>query len=163
MGRYIVRRLLWLLAIVFFVSLITFSFAHAVPGGPFSGEKKLTQAALAQMERYYNLDKPLWQQYLFMMGNILVPRITADASSQSRLEDYLINIPLGSYTFQWMNFGPSYKSHSRTVNDIFRENLPISFELGFYAFLVAVVIGLPLGIVAALKRNSLWDYIAMSV
>jgi ABC-type dipeptide/oligopeptide/nickel transport system permease component len=164
MGRYVARRLLWLLVVVFFVSLITFGFAHAVPGGPFSGEKVLTAAALAQLEKYYNLDKPLWQQYLLMMGNILIPKITSGTPGQSRLEDHLINIPLGSnYTFQWMNFGPSYKNQSRTVNDIFRENLPVSFELGFYAFLVAVVIGLPLGLISALKQNSGWDYLAMSV
>lgn len=164
MGRFIVRRLLGLVVVVFFVSMITFGFAHAVPGGPFAGEKKLAAATLAQLEKYYHLDQPLWQQYLNLMGNILIPKITPPTTSESRLEDYLINIPLGSnYVFRWMNFGPSYKSHSRTVNDIFRENLPVSFQLGSYAFLVATAIGLPLGILAALKRNSMWDYLAMSI
>jgi ABC-type dipeptide/oligopeptide/nickel transport system permease component len=164
MARYVARRLIWLCVVVFFVSLITFSFAHAVPGGPFSGEKVITAAARAQLEKYYNLDKPLWQQYLIWMSNILIPRITSEPTGQSRLEDYLINIPLGSNnTLQWMNFGPSFKNRSRTVNDIFRENLPISFELGIYAFLIAVAIGLPLGIIAALKQNTFWDYLAMSV
>lgn len=164
MGRYIVRRLLWLFVVVFFVSLITFGFAHAVPGGPFSGEKKLSATALAQLEKYYNLDAPLWRQYVDYIGKILIPRITTNQSDGSRLEDYLINIPLGSgYTLQWMNFGPSYKSQARTVNDIFRENLGVSFELGIYAFLIATLIGLPLGVLAALKQNSLWDYTAMGV
>lgn len=164
MARYIARRLLWLLVVVFFVSLITFGFARAVPGGPFSAEKKLPAAVLAQLEKKYNLDAPLWQQYLSYMGDILIPRITGEAVEGSLRSDYLINIPLGSdFTFQWMNFGPSYKDRSRTVNDIFRENLPISFELGFYAFILAVVVGLPLGVVAALKQNTMWDYLAMSV
>lgn len=164
MARYITRRLLWLFVVVFFVSLITFGFARAVPGGPFSSEKKLPAAIIAQQEKYYNLHAPLWQQYLMYLGNILIPRVTTNPDSGSLLEDYLINLPLpGGLTFQWMNFGPSYKDRSRTVNDIFRENMPVSFELGLYAFLVATVIGLPLGVVAALKQNSLWDYLAMSV
>jgi ABC-type dipeptide/oligopeptide/nickel transport system permease component len=163
MGRYIARRLLWLFVIVFFVSLITFAFAHAVPGGPFSREKKLAPAILKNLEAKYNLDAPLWQQYMNYMVDITIPRIIHGQPSGSLLEDHLINIPIGDYTFQWMNFGPSYKSQSRTVNDVFRENLPISFQLGFYAFLVAIVIGIPLGVLAALKQNSLWDYSAMGV
>lgn len=164
MGRYFARRLLWLLVVVFFVSLITFSIARAVPGGPFSSEKKLPAAVIAQQEKFYKLNLPLWQQYLNYMGAILVPKVTAGPLSGSLQDDHLINIPLGpNYTFQWMNFGPSYKDKARTVNDIFRENLPVSFELGFYAFIVATLIGLPLGVLAALKQNTLWDYLAMSV
>jgi len=62
-----------------------------------------------------------------------------------------------------MNFGPSYKSKSRSVNDVFRENLPISFQLGLNAFLVATALGIPLGVIAALKQNSIVDYAAMAV
>jgi ABC-type dipeptide/oligopeptide/nickel transport system permease component len=164
MGAYIVRRFLWLMVVVFFVSVITFTFAHAVPGGPFSSEKKLPAAVLAQLEKKYNLDAPLWQQYVNYMGDILIPRISAEPPGSSLQEDYLINLPLpAGYTFQWMNFGPSYKSQARSVNDIFRENLRVSVQLGIYAFLVATVIGLPLGILAALKQNTLWDYSAMAI
>ena len=163
MGRYIARRLLWLLVVVFSVSLITFAIAHAVPGGPFSREKKLPPAVLKQLNEKYRLDDPLWKQYIDYMGGIFIPRITQGEPSTSYLEDYLINIPLGDYTLRWMNFGPSYKSQSRTVNDVFRENLPVSAQLGFYAFLVASLVGIPLGIVAALKQNTLVDYIAMGI
>jgi ABC-type dipeptide/oligopeptide/nickel transport system permease component len=164
MGRYIVRRLLWLFVVVFFVSLITFAFAHAVPGGPFDREKPLPEAIKQQIERKYNLDAPLWRQYIDYMADILIPRISAAPSNGSLMEDYLINIPLGGdYAFRWMNFGPSYTDRSRTVNDIFRDNLPVSFELGVYAFLIAALIGLPLGLLAALKQNTVWDYSAMGV
>jgi ABC-type dipeptide/oligopeptide/nickel transport system permease component len=164
MARYIARRLLWLFLVVFFVSIITFAFAHAVPGGPFSGEKKLPKPILAQLEKKYNLDAPVWQQYLSYMGDILIPRVTGGPIGISLQADYLINIPLGSnYTFQWMNFGPSYKNQARSVSDILRANLPVSFELGIYAFLIATVIGLPLGVMAALKQNTIWDYTAMGV
>lgn len=62
-----------------------------------------------------------------------------------------------------MNFGPSYRSRSRTVNDIFRDNLPISAQLGTLALLVAILIGLPLGILAALRQNTVFDYFGMGV
>ena len=62
-----------------------------------------------------------------------------------------------------MNFGPSYNSRSRTVNDIFRDNLPISGQLGIMALTVAIVIGMPLGILAALKQNTMLDYLGMGV
>ncbi len=62
-----------------------------------------------------------------------------------------------------MNFGPSYTSRSRTVNDIFRQQLPISIQLGIMALFVALMIGLPLGILAALRQNTVWDYLGMSI
>ena len=164
MGRYVIRRLLWLVVVIFSVSIITFLIAHAVPGGPFSAEKKLPPAVLKNLERKYNLDAPLWKQYVDYIGGIFIPRVTRGEPSGSLLEDHLINIPIGDeFTFQWMNFGPSFKSKSRTVNDVFRENLPVSFELGFYAFLIATLLGVPLGILAALKQNTMVDYGAMAV
>ncbi len=164
MGRYIVRRLLWLILVVFVVSLLTFGFAHAVPGGPFASEKALPEVVLKNLERKYNLDAPVWKQYVDYMYDIVVPRVTQGEASGSVLENYLINIPLvEEYTLRWMDFGPSYASRSRTVNDIFREQLHVSFELGMYAMGVALIIGLPFGILAALKQNSIWDYSAMGV
>jgi ABC-type dipeptide/oligopeptide/nickel transport system permease component len=62
-----------------------------------------------------------------------------------------------------MNFGPSFSSRSRTVNDIFRDQLPISIQLGLLALLVAITIGMPLGILGALKQNTILDYLGMSV
>ena len=62
-----------------------------------------------------------------------------------------------------MNFGPSYRSRSRTVNDIFRDNLPISAQLGTIALIIAILIGMPLGILAALKQNTVWDYLGMGI
>jgi ABC-type dipeptide/oligopeptide/nickel transport system permease component len=164
MGRYIIRRLLWLILVVFVVSLLTFGFAHAVPGGPFASEKALPEVVKKNLERKYNLDAPVWKQYVDYMYDIVVPRVTQGEPSGSVLENYLINIPLTEeYTLRWMDFGPSYASRSRTVNDIFREQLHVSFELGMYAMGVALIIGLPFGILAALKQNSIWDYSAMGV
>jgi ABC-type dipeptide/oligopeptide/nickel transport system permease component len=164
MGRFVVRRLLWLVLVMFVVSLLTFGFAHAVPGGPFTSEKALPEVVLKNLERKYNLDAPVWEQYVDYIGDIAIPRVTQGEPSGSVLENYLINIPLGGeYTLRWMDFGPSYASRSRTVNDIFREQLPVSFALGLYALAVALVVGVPFGILAALRQNSFWDYSAMGI
>ncbi|MBC7259615.1 MAG: ABC transporter permease [Chloroflexi bacterium] len=135
MLRYIVRRLLWMIPVLLFISIVTFALSHAVPGGPFDREKKLPPEVVANLEKYYGLDKPLYQQYLTYIGNILTK----------------------------FDFGPSMRQRGRTVNEIFAAHLPISAQLGVLALLVALIIGIPLGIVAALKQNTFWDYLGMGV
>ena len=75
----------------------------------------------------------------------------------------MLNIKLGPLWMRWMNFGPSYAARGRTVNDIFRANLPISVQLGVMSLFIAMLIGMPLGILAALKQNTLLDYLGMGV
>lgn len=165
MGRYIVRRLLEMILVLFVISLLTFATMRAVPGGPFATEKSLPPRALAQLEEKYNLDEPLHMQYIHYMADIVIPRITEPDLPKSVLNDYLINIPIpgSNSVFRWMNFGPSYKSVSQTVNSIIKDTLPVSATLGIGAMAVAIVIGIPAGVIAALNRNTRWDYIAMSV
>jgi len=135
MARYVVRRLLWMIPMLFIVSVITFAFAHAVPGGPFNREKPLPAEIIANLEKYYGLDQPVWKQYVDWFGGIV-----------TRLD-----------------FGPVYSSRSRRVNDVFADHLPVSAQLGILATLIAVGIGMPLGILAALKQNTFWDYLGMAV
>jgi len=132
MVNYVVRRILWALPVLLVISLITFSLGHAIPGGPFDREKPLPKEIIANLEAYYGLDDPLWKQYT----------------------DYLWNALHG-------NFGPSYSHRSRTVNDIISEHFPVSTQLGVLALILAMVVGIPLGMVAALKQNSYIDYFAM--
>lgn len=162
MGRYVVRRLLWMLLVLFFISLITFAMEHAVPGGPFDREKRLPDEIMANLEAKYHLDEPYWKQYALFLRDILIPRIATEKAT-SMLEEALINVKVGDYYLRWVNFGPSYSSRSRTVNDIIREQLPISIQLGLISMVIALVIGLPMGILAALKQNTLWDYLGMGV
>ena len=89
MFNYIFRRILWAIPVLLVISLISFSLAHTIPGGPFDREKTLPQEIIANLEAYYGLDDPLWKQYA----------------------DYLWNALHG-------DLGPSYSSRSRTVNDI---------------------------------------------
>jgi ABC-type dipeptide/oligopeptide/nickel transport system permease component len=136
---------------------------HAVPGGPFSREKKLPDQTIKILNERYHLDDPLWLQYVDYLYSTMVPHVTTVAPTYSLLDDFLVNVRVGSVWFRWMNFGPSMHSRSRTVNDIFRSNLPVSAQLGVMALLVAIVIGMPLGILAALRQNTLWDYAGMAV
>lgn len=163
MGRYILRRLLYMIVVLIVVSIITFGLMHAVPGGPFDKEKPLPKEIIANLERRYHLDQPLYIQYLEYMKAILVPRISTEKFPNTIDEDALFKFKVGKYFVHWINFGPSYSSRSRTVNDMLRDQLPISMQLGFLAFIVAVLIGMPLGIIAALKQNTWLDYTSMTL
>ena len=166
MARFIVRRILWMLLVLFAVSLITFGLMHAVPGGPFVGEKRLPPEIVAALNAKYHLDQPLHIQYLIFIRDIVIPRVTTGEQSNYLDHEYLVNLSLpwgDRATLRWMNFGPTYSTIGRTVSDIFRDNLPISMTLGLLAFLLSVVLGMPLGIVSALRRNTPVDYAAMGL
>ncbi len=163
MGRYIVRRLLYMLLVLLVVSFITFGLMHAVPGGPFTQEKALPDETIKLLNERYHLDDPLWKQYSDYVYNTMIPHITTIPPSNSLLDDFMFNVNIGPIWIRWMNFGPSFTSRSRTVNDIFRDNLPISGQLGVMSLAIAIVIGMPLGILAALKQNTAYDYLGMGV
>ena len=163
MGRFVVRRLLWMFVVLIAVSLITFTLMHGVPGGPFDSEKALPAETMANLRARYHLDEPLWKQYVNYVYDVMVPRVTNVAPTGSVLDQFLVDVQVGNVYFRWMNFGPSYASKSRTVNDIFRDQLPISFQLGVMAVAFAMALGIPLGILAALKQNTWLDYLGMSV
>jgi len=165
MGRYLIRRILYMLVVILVVSFITFSLMHAVPGGPFDKEKKLPAEIIANLEKRYHLDQPLWKQYLSYLNDVFIPQFAKEGPKGLVVEDdYLINIKItDSFWIRWMNFGPTFTSRSRSVNDIFRQNLPISVQLGLMALMIAIVIGVPLGIISALKQNTIWDYLGMSI
>ena len=166
MARFVVRRMLWMCLVLFVVSVVTFGLMHAVPGGPFTLEKRLPQAAIDQLNAKYHLDAPLYQQYLYYVRDVLVPVVTSGEQSAYLDHEYLFNVrlPFGDRTtLRWMNFGPSYWSINRTVNDIFRDNLPVSMRLGAAGLLVSLCIGIPLGVVSALRHNTAVDYLATGV
>ncbi len=163
MGRYIIRRFIYLFAVLIVISAITFGLMHAVPGGPFDREKALPPEVMANLNRRYNLDDPLLVQYGAYLSAVFLPKLTATPPSIRLDDDTLISIKLGNLWLRWGNFGPSYASRSRTVNDIFRQQLPISMQLGMLSLLVALLLGMPLGIMAAIKHNTAIDYIGMSV
>lgn len=168
MARLIARRLMWMLLVLLVLSIVVFGLMHSVPGGPFDREKPLPPQTMEIMNRKYHLDDPIVVQYLSYIGDIVVPQVTYSDFREDAAEDFLVIIPLPAFmgdgaTLRWINFGPTYKSRSRSVNDIFRENLPISFQLGVAALGIAMMIGIPLGIFSALNRNTIYDYLGMGV
>jgi ABC-type dipeptide/oligopeptide/nickel transport system permease component len=163
MGRYIIRRLLYLVVVLLVVSAITFGLMHAVPGGPFDREKALPEEIMANLNKRYHLDDPLLVQYGNYLSSVFIPHFSTTAPTNALEDDAMIKFKVGGVYVNWMNFGPSFSSRSRTVNDIFRDQLPISFQLGILALIVALVIGLPAGIMSALKQNTIFDYLGMSL
>lgn len=163
MARFIIRRLMWMVLVLFVVSFITFLLMHAVPGGPFDSEKALPPEIMENLRARYNLDDPLLKQYAKYLTDVAVPRVSTGEPKISVLESYLINVKMGDVHFRWMNFGPSYTSKSRAVSDILRDQFPVSLQLGIMAVIMAVAIGLPLGILAALRQNTFWDYAGMGI
>lgn len=131
MLRFILKRLLQLVPVLFVIVTLSFFMLRAAPGGPFTQEKALSKEILRNIEKFYGLDQPLYVQYF----------------------TYLKNIVLHG------DLGPSYKYPNRTVNEIIADKLPESLELGGLALAVALVIGLPLGVLAAVRRNTWLDYL----
>ncbi len=163
MGHYIARRLIYLVVVLLVVSAITFILMHAVPGGPFDQEKRVPPEILANLNRRYHLDEPLPVQYARYLYDVILPHFTTTPAKNTVDNDFLVNFRIGKLWVQWMNFGPTYSSRSRTVNDIFRQQLPVSMQLGIMALFLAIATGVPLGIMAALKQNTIFDYLGMSL
>ncbi len=167
MASYIIRRILLMLVVLFAVAALTFTIMLQIPGSPFDNGKNVPDRVIELLEAKYNLDQPPVVQFFSYIGDIVIPQITPDPMPRGAspvVKEYLINIPLpGDNAFRWMDFGPTYSSPSRSVNDIFREHLPVSFTLGVAAFLVALTIGIPLGMAAGLNRNTWVDYVSISI
>jgi oligopeptide transport system permease protein len=114
---------------LFFVAFITFSLMHLVPGGPWDREKTLAPQVVEALNAKYGLDKPFFVQF----GNFIVNAVQGD-------------------------LGVTYTYQDRGVTDVLKQGLPITATLGAIAFMVALIIGIPMGVAAALKQNSAIDY-----
>jgi oligopeptide transport system permease protein len=134
MLSFIIKRLLVIIPMALVVITITWGLVRLAPGNFYTGERKLPPAIEANIKQKYGLDKPWYQQYAMMISNV----VRGD-------------------------FGESLKYEGQTVNEIIGRHLPYSALLGFLAYLFALAIGLSAGLIAALKQNSKFDYIAMSL
>jgi oligopeptide transport system permease protein len=130
--KYSLNRLFWIVLVLIAVAFITFSLMHLVPGGPWDREKELAPQVIENLNKKYGLDKP----YVVQFGS------------------YMWNVLQG-------DLGVSYSYQSRGVTEILLDGLPKTATLGGVAFLLAILIGVPLGMAAALKQNSIIDYVAV--
>ncbi|MCR8726226.1 oligopeptide ABC transporter permease OppB [Frigidibacter sp. ROC022] len=135
MLRYIFRRLLVAIPTLLLLIIICFLLMHAAPGGPFTSERKLPPSVLANIEAKYGLNQPLFVQ----------------------LWDYLTGILLH------FDFGPSFQYKDRDVNDVIATGFPVTLTYGTISFVLATVVGVALGVLAAVRHNTLLDYIAVGV
>ena len=134
MLNFIIHRLLIIIPMALLVVTLTWGLIRIAPGNFYSTEKKLPPAIEANIKKKYGLDKPWYTQYAIMMGNIV------------RLD-----------------FGDSLKYQGQSVNEIIARHFPYSATMGILAYLLALIVGLTAGIVAALKQNSAFDYGSMSL
>lgn len=130
---FILKRVMQAIPVLFLVATATFFMVRAAPGGPFDKDRAIPPEVMTQLNKRYHLDDPLWKQYLDYMGNIIQG-----------------------------DFGPSFKYASHTVTELIAAGMPPTLELSLYAILFALLVGLPTGILAALKQNTLLDYVPMS-
>ncbi len=128
MTKYIIKRLLMAVLTVFLVATLTFFLMNAVPGGPYEAEKSISPQAKAALEAKFGLDQPLFRQYLTYMKNIIKG-----------------------------DFGPSLKQRGREVIDIILSKFPVSAKVGGISVFVALIVGIPVGCVAALNRGKASD------
>ena len=135
MLKFIASRLVQTVGVVWLVATLTFVLVRFAPGSPFDQERNVSPEIKANMEKRYGLDQPVWRQYV----NYFVPLVTHG------------------------DFGPSFKYSNRTVTEIIGDALPISFEMGFWALLVALTLGVGAGVLASLRRNTALDWLPMSL
>ncbi len=132
MGRFILMRFVGLIFVLLVLSMITFGLMHGVPGGPWRyGQRPFSEDQIAALKARYGLDKPLWEQYVTWLGGVVK-----------------------------LDFGYSFNHPDETVIGIVRRTWPTTLHLGIMALLLAFGIGVPLGIIAALKQNTWIDYLA---
>lgn len=132
MLRYALRRLLTAIPTLFLVVTIAFFLIRVAPGGPFDLERPLEAKVMENLNRIFLLDAPLWQQYLSYLGNLLAG-----------------------------DLGPSFIYRDFSVTDLFAAGLPASIQLGLSALILALVVGITLGTLAALNQNRVTDYLVV--
>jgi len=132
MSRFILLRLLQALPVLLIIVSATFFLVRAAPGGPFDHERRVSPTVEAQLRAHYRLDQPLYRQYF----------------------DYLGRLARG-------DLGPSFRHPTRSVNELLLTGLPYTLELACYALLFALLLGIAAGAFAALRANTLGDYLSM--
>lgn len=158
MGKYLIRRLFWLIPVIIVVSGITFILMHSAPGGPWDRDttaRQVDQNTQRILNEYYGLDKPLWRQY--------VAYVIGDFNKEGK---FVCGLVCG-------NLGPSYRMRGLTIQQILfmppegknflYSRFGYSMRLGLFALLFAVIIGIPAGVIAALKQNTIIDYVSLFI
>ena len=132
MGEYFLKRFVYSIFTIFLIATVTFFMMHSIPGGPFTRERPVPDEIMRVLNEKYNLDAPLYEQYY----------------------DYMV----GLFTF---DLGPSFSKIGISVNDLIVAGFPITARVGLIAVIVIVLLGIPVGIISALKQGKTIDYSVM--
>jgi dipeptide transport system permease protein len=133
MLKFVIRRILWTIPVILLVIFFTFVMMRQIKGNPFqTTDRAVPESIQRNLERKFHLDKPWHLQYLYYVQSVV--------------------------TF---DLGPSLVQRNRDVNDIIKQHFPVSLKLGCLAMIWAVLIGIPLGVISALKQNTIVDYVTM--
>ncbi|WP_296425554.1 oligopeptide ABC transporter permease OppB [Yoonia sp.] len=132
---FVARRLAVAIPTLLILVVLSFVLMYAAPGGPFNSERPLPPEVLRNIEAKYGLDQPFWKQ--------------------------IVNYVVGVVT--QFDFGPSFQYKDRTVNDVIAQGFPVTLTYGFWSFVVAVTVGVSLGVAAAIKQNTWLDYLAVGI
>ncbi len=135
MFSFVVRRLAVAIPTILVLVIVSFALMFSAPGGPFNSERPLPPAVLANITAKYGLDQPYWRQITTYIWNIVAH----------------------------FDFGPSFKYKDRSVADIIGAGFPVTLTYGFWSFLIAVIVGVALGVVAAIRQNTWIDYLAVGI
>jgi oligopeptide transport system permease protein len=135
MFNFVLKRLAIAVPTILILVILSFMLMFAAPGGPFNSERPLPPQVLANLEARYGLDQPYWKQ----------------------MYDYVVNVVTR------FDFGPSFQYRDRTVTDVIMQGFPVTLTYGFWSFVVAVIVGVSLGVVAAIKHNTWLDYLAVGI
>ena len=135
MFSFIVRRLLVAVPTLLILIVISAVLMHAAPGGPFNSERKLSAEVVANLQAKYGLDQPLYVQIWTYIRDLVLH----------------------------FDFGPSFKYKDRTVNDIIAQGFPVTLVYGFWSFVIATILGIGAGVIAAIRQNTPTDYLVLTV
>ncbi len=161
MASFVLKRILWIVPLVLVVAAVTFFMMYQAPGGPWDREKPIPAAAQATLNARFGLDKPKW--------------LNIDGMKDLRAEGVANPVRLGGELFDTQFFsymigvfqgdlGPTYQSRgAESVQDVIREQFPVSAKIGLVGLVFAVLVGLPLGVISALRQNTWLDYTSLMI
>ncbi|WP_439153839.1 oligopeptide ABC transporter permease OppB [Yoonia sp.] len=135
MFSFVARRLAVAIPTLLILVVLSFILMYAAPGGPFNSERPLPPAVLANIEAKYGLDQPFWKQIVTYVWSVVTQ----------------------------FDFGPSFQYKDRSVNDVIAQGFPVTMTYGFWSFVVAVTVGVSLGVAAAIRQNTWLDYLAVGI
>lgn len=159
MFDFVLRRALWAIPVVITVSAVTFFLMYRAPGGPWDLEKPLPNATVKNLNEKFGLDKPLWFNPSAASTKLNDGARNPLAIGRAYLDSQFFNYMFGVARF---DLGPSYASKgAESVQEVIRDKFPTSAKIGLVGIVFAVLVGVPLGILSALKQNTWIDYLSL--